>query len=266
MRRPLASKTDRARSVGLAALIHLGLGYALLTGLGVAPVPTRLAEPLTLLDIAEPPEPEPPAVPMLPESAPRPTERAADPEGAAAPPARLNTPTPVVAPPPVVRLPVPPPLPAASLAGTGTAPNPGAAPVDGPGTGRGGEGDGLGAGRFGNGTGGGGGGGVAEEAEYAWGDILNSDLPRGIDLGRTRSVSFRVLIGRDGRIRECRIARSSGIPILDDATCAAARRRLRYTPARDTAGRAVEGWSFGNFTWNYRPGADRWIDPVEVRD
>lgn len=266
MRRQLASNADRARSVGLAALIHLGIGYALLTGLGVTPGPAKLAEPLTLLDIDDLPEPEPPAAPMLPEPAPKPTERAADPEGAAAPPALKNTPTPVVAPPPVVRLPVPPPLPAAPIAGTGTAPNPGAAPVDGPGTGRGGEGDGLGAGRFGNGTGGGGSGGVAQEPEYVSGDILDRDAPRGLDLGRTRSVGFRLLIGRDGSIRDCRIARSSGLPVLDQATCAAARRRLRFRPAQDTSGRSVEGWSFGNFTWNYRPGADRWVDPVEVRD
>jgi protein TonB len=266
MRRRLASNTDRARSVSLAALIHVGLGYALLTGLGVTLAPTELAEPLTLLDIIQVPEPEPPAVPMLPEPAPKPTQRAADPEGAAAPPARLNTPTPVVAPPPVVRLPVPPPLPASPIAGTGSAPKPGAAPIDGPGTGRGGEGEGLGAGRFGNGTGGGGAGGVAQEPEYVSGDILNRDGPPGLDLGRTRSVGFRLLIGRDGDILDCRIARSSGLALLDQATCAAARRRLRYRPAQDAAGRPVQAWSYGNHTWNYRPGADRWVDPVEVRD
>lgn len=264
MRRQLVSPADRARSVGLAALIHVGIAYALLTGLGVTPTPAKLAEPLTLLDIDEK-DPEPPAAPMFPEAAPKPTERAKDPEGAAAPPALKNTPTPVVAPPPVVRLPVPPPLPAAPVPGTGTEPNPGAAPVDGPGTGRGGEGDGLGAGRFGDGTGGGGGGGVAQEPEYVSGDILNSDKPRGLDLGRTRFVRFRVLIGRNGRIQDCRILRASGIPLLDQATCDAARRRLRYSPARDTAGRPVEGWSYGEQTWNWAPGADRWVDPVEER-
>lgn len=264
MRRQLASPADRARSAALVILIHLGLAYALLTGLGVTPSPAELAEPLTVLDIKE--DPEPPTTPMLPETAPKPTERAKDPEGAAAPPALKNTPTPVVAPPPEVKLPVPPPLPASPLPGTGSAPNPGAAPIDGPGTGRGGEGDGLGAGRFGDGTGGGGGGGVAEEPSYVSGDIQLSDAPPGLNLGRTRFVAFRLLIGRDGSIRDCRIARSSGLAILDQATCAAARRRLRFRPARDTAGRPVEGWSFGDFTWRFRPGADRWVDPVEVRD
>ncbi|GAA4004519.1 energy transducer TonB [Sphingomonas humi] len=264
MRRQLASPADRARSIGLAALIHVALAYALLTGLGVTPSPAKLAEPLTLLDLKE--DPDPPATPMLPEAAPKPTERAKDPEGAAAPPALKNTPTPVVAPPPQVKLPIPPPLPASPLPGTGSAPNPGAAPVDGPGTGRGGEGDGLGAGRSGNGTGGGGGGGVAQGPDYVSGDILERDAPRGLELSRPRQVSFRLLIGRDGGILECRITRSSGIGALDGATCAAASRRLRFRPARDTAGRPVEAWTPGNFEWLPRQGADRWVDPVEVRD
>nr|WP_314446640.1 energy transducer TonB [uncultured Sphingomonas sp.] len=266
MRRHLATPADRARSVALAAAIHLALGYALLTGLGVTPAPAHLAEPLTLLDINDEPASEPPAVPMLPEPAPKPTERARDPEGAAAPPARLNTPTPVVAPPPEVKLPVPPPLPSSPIAGAGSAPNPGAAPVDGPGTGRGGEGDGLGAGRFGNGAGGGGGGGVAQGPDYVSGDILERDAPRGLELTRPRRVSFRLLIGRDGGILDCRITRSSGIGALDQATCASAVRRLRFRPARDTAGRPAEAWTPGNFEWLPRPGVDRWVDPVEVRD
>ncbi|GAA4027719.1 hypothetical protein GCM10022281_03040 [Sphingomonas rosea] len=266
MRRQIASRTDRARSVGLAALIHVALGWALLTGLGVTPVPKVLEQPLALIDLTDPPPPEPPAVPMTPEKAPKPTERAKDPEGAAAPPAKKNTPTEVVAPPPEVRLPVPPPLPAAPVAGTGTAPKAGAAPIDGPGTGRGGEGDGLGAGRFGDGTGGGGAGGVAAEPEYVAGDILERDAPRGLNLTRPLPVAFRLLIGRDGSVRDCRIARGSGIAALDQATCASAVRRLRWRPARDTAGRPVEAWVPSSFLWRPRPGADRWVDAQEVRD
>lgn len=265
MRRPLASPADRARSATLVALVHAGLAYALLTGLGVTSVPTVLKEPLALIDI-RPEEPEPPATPMLPEPAPKPTERAKDPEGAAAPPAKKNTPTEVVAPEPVVRLPVPPPLPAAPVAGTGSQPKAGAAPIDGPGTGRGGVGDGLGAGRFGNGTGGGGNGGVAEGPEYLSGDILDRDLPRGLELRRPMHIYFRLLIGRDGRPRDCRITRSSGIAVLDQATCSSALRRLRWAPARDRAGNPVEAWAPSDFEWLPRQGPDRWIDPVEVRD
>jgi protein TonB len=267
MRRQLATPADRARSIGLVALIHAALGYALLTGLGVTTVPAELAEPLTLLDISDEPQPEPPTVPMIPEAAPKPTERAKDPEGAAAPPALKNTPTPVVAPPPEVKLQVPPPLPAAPVAGTGTAPKAGAAPIDGPGTGRGGEGDGLGAGRFGGGTGGGGAGGVAEGPRFRSGSIDWRDVPPPVLAQAPRgTVRFRMLVAEDGRVRDCRVTGSSGFPGLDQATCAAAVRRLRWYPARDTAGRPIAAWVPGSNEWIPRPGADRWIDPVEVRD
>jgi len=263
-RRSLASPADRARSAAIVVAVHALLGYALLTGLGVTPVPSLPAEPLALIDLA--PVEEPPATPMLPEVAETPTERAKDPEGAAAPPALRNTPTPVVAPPPEVLLPIPPPIAASLLPGTGTAPNPGAAEVPGPGTGRGGEGSGLGAGLSGNGTGGGGGGGVATGPRHLSGDIEEGDAPRGLNLTQVANVGFRLLIGRGGRVEECRITRSSGIPALDSATCASAVRRLRWSPARDTAGRPVEAWVPGSNQWLPRAGADQWYDAEEVRD
>lgn len=266
MRRSFTTRSDRARSAGIVAALHAALGYALLTGLGVAPVPALPDEPLALIDLM-PPEPEPPAIPMTPEVAPRPTEAPRDPEGAAAPPALRNTPTPVVVPPPEVRLPVPDPLPASPIAGTGSAPNPGAAEVPGPGTGRGGEGDGLGSGRFGDGTGGGGGGGVAAAPRYRSGSIEWRDVPGRVLAQSPRgTVRFRMLIGTDGRVADCRITGSSGFPGLDQATCAAAIRRLRWVPARDTAGRAVAAWVPGSNEWIPRPGADQWYDAEEVRD
>lgn len=267
-RRPLATTQDRARSAAIVAAVHAALGYALLTGLGVTPAPSLREQPLTLIDLPdETPLPEPPATPMQPEVAPKPTERPKDPEGAAAPPALKNTPTPVVAPPPEVRLPVPPPIVASPVPGTGTAPSPGAAPVPGPGTGRGGVGEGLGAGRFGNGTGGGGGGGVASPPEYLRGSIEWRDVPPPVLAQQPRGiVRFRLLIGTRGEVRDCRITRSSGYPGLDAATCSAAIRRLRWAPARDTAGRPVEAWVPGSNEWIPRPGADRWVDPVEIRD
>jgi protein TonB len=83
--------------------------------------------------------------------------------------------------------------------------------------------------------------------------------PRGL-------VRFRILVGTDGRVRDCRVTRSSGFRGLDAATCSAAIRNLRWFPATDTAGRPVEAWIPGSNEWIPRPGADRWIDPVEVRD
>lgn len=265
MRHSLASGQDRARSALLVAAIHVALGYALLSGMGVAPSPAELKPPLALLDLTE--EPEPPAEPMQPEAAPKPTDKPKDPEGAAAPPALKNTPTEVVAPPPAVKLPIPPPLPAAPLPGTGAAANPGAAPIPGPGTGRGGVGDGLGSGQSGDGAGGGGGGGYANLAEYRSGQIDLRDVPPTI-LARNPQglVRFSLLIEPDGRASDCRITRSSGYRDLDRATCAAAVRRLRYFPARDRSGRPFASWAPGEQEWFMRPGQDRWIDPIEVRD
>ena len=81
--------------------------------------------------------------------------------------------------------------------------------------------------------------------------------------GKDRPV---LLIGRDGRVRDCRITRSSGIAALDGATCQSAARRLRWSPARDTSGGPVEAWVPGDFEWLPRQSADRWYDAEEVRD
>ena len=266
MRRPLHDRRDSARSAAIVGAIHVVLGWALLTGLGISPRPAVLDRPLVLIDLADEPDPSPPVVQMLPEPAPEPTQKPKDPEGAAAPPNVRNTPTEVVAPEPKVLLPVPPPLPAAPVAGQGTAPAAGAAPVPGPGTGRGGVGNGLGAGLSGNGTGGGGGGGVAEGPEYLSGEIGWRDVPPAVLAQRPRgTVGFRLLVGRDGRLHDCRVTRSSGNRGLDAATCTAALRRLRFAPARDTAGRPVDAWAPGENEWIPRaPPPDRWVDPVLV--
>lgn len=265
--RTLSDPRDRLRSATIVAAVHVALGYALLTGLGVEAIP-KLQEPLALIDLADdPPAPEP-AIAMLPEQAERATERPKDPEGAAAPPALRNSPTPVVAPVPEVRIPIPPPITTSPIAGEGSAPAAGAAPVPGPGSGRGGVGEGLGSSLYGSGTGGGGGGGLAREPEYLRGRVDWRDVPDGVLASRPGgTVGFDMLIGADGRVRDCRVIRSSGNRGLDAATCRSAIRRLRYAPARDRAGRAVAAWTSGQNEWipNALP-ADRWYDAEEVRD
>ncbi|HEX8389538.1 MAG TPA: energy transducer TonB, partial [Sphingomonas sp.] len=64
------------RSIALVAAIHLALGYALLTGLGVD-LPEAVEERLQVFDVIAPPEPPTPA----------PTARAPERQGEAAPPA-----------------------------------------------------------------------------------------------------------------------------------------------------------------------------------
>lgn len=249
MRRSLHDRRDSARSLAIVAVVHLALGWALLTGLGVTPVPAPLQAPLALIDLHDTPPP-PPVVQMMPEKAPKPTRKPKDPEGAAAPPNIRNTPTPVVAPKPVVVLPTPPPMPAAPVAGQGTAPAAGAAPVPGPGTGRGGVGNGLGSGLSGNGNGGGGGGGEEDGPEYLSGSIEWRDVPRELLAQRPHgTVGFRMRVDRFGRLSDCRVTQSSGNRGLDLATCAAAVRRLRFAPAHDRAGRAIDSWTDGENEW-----------------
>jgi TonB family protein len=54
-------------------------------------------------------------------------------------------------------------------------------------------------------------------------------------------VTASVTVDAAGRPQACRVTETSGHPRLDRATCALLRRRARFEPARDAAGRAVEG-------------------------
>jgi protein TonB len=264
--RALADRRDRWRSALIVGAIHLGLGYALLTGLGVTMEP-KIEDPLSLISLADDPPP-PPAEPMMPEQAAKRTERPKDPEGAAAPPALQNTPTPIVAPEPEVKLPPPPPIRAAPVPGQGTAPAAGAAPFPGPGTGRGGVGAGLGSGRFGDGTGGGGGGGRGIPAEWLRGAITPRDYPPTLVERRVEgTVHLRFVVARNGRVRDCRVTRSSGAPLLDATTCRLITQRFRYRPARDGAGQPVEEVILGDHAWQLGPPRpDQWYDAEEARD
>ncbi|MBV8687555.1 MAG: TonB family protein [Alphaproteobacteria bacterium] len=248
---------ERKEKIGSAAAVaglHLLLAWAFLTGLGYAPA---LAPPevLKLFDTSEPPPP-PKAVPAKPERRPVPRKaRPKDPEGSAAPANLRNTPTEIVAPPPEIRLPVPPPLPAAPAAGEGSAAASGAAPVPGPGTGAGGQGTGLGSGLSGDGTGGGGGGGGrGVHARQIAGSIGEEDYPRrAYEAHVSGTVLIRFVVTPDGRVGDCAVTRSSGSAELDQTTCRLIRRRFRYRPARDAAGRPVAETIAGRQVWEVGP-------------
>ncbi len=235
-------------SAAIVAGVHLLLGWALLTGLGVA-IPLPVPERLQLLPLSEPPPP-PPATPppsVRPETRPKPK----DPEGAAAPPALRATPTEIVAPKP--EIPLPPPIAAAPVAGTGAAPAAGAAPVPGPGTGAGGQGTGLGSGASGSGTGGGGGGG-GSPARWLRGSIDDGDYPRRAYEARVMGVVYIAFtVATDGRARDCRVTRSSGSRELDDTTCRLIEKRFRYRPARDASGRPIASTIRGEQAWEIGP-------------
>jgi protein TonB len=262
--RPAPGRRERIGSAAAVAALHALLGYAFLTGLGYAPLPS-LPDELKLFTPAEEPPPPPKAEPARPQPEKvRRKPRPKDPEGAASPANLRNTPTEIVAPPPEIRLPVPPPVPAAPVAGTGSAPAAGAAPVPGPGTGAGGVGNGLGSGGSGNGNGGGG-GGLAAPARLISGRIDNDDYPpRALEARVTGTVYMRFVVQPDGRATDCAVTRSSGSAELDRTTCRLIERRLRYRPARDSSGRPIASTVRGEQEWEIgpeRPPAD--VDPEE---
>lgn len=245
---------DRIRAAAPVAAIHVALAFVLLRGLQPGAAAER-DEALKLISLPPPKEPQPeltPPPPPPPAAGRAQPLRQADPrpEGAAAPPNLESRPTPVVAPEPLTRPPIQPPptVPSAPVAGAGFAPSAGAAPVRGPGTGGGGIGTGTGSGRSGGGAGGGGGGGgngagsgrVATMPRLLRGEFSWRDIPGQLqDSGFRGRVGLRFVIDIDGRPRGCRVSRSSGSRLMDQAACRALEQRFRFAPARDETGRPV---------------------------
>lgn len=241
---------DRIKSAIAVVAIHALLGWALLRGLGVELV-EPVADQMKLIDLS-PERPPPPAAPAEPDTAQADRARPNDAEGAAAPANLADSPTEVVAPPPEVQLPVPPPIIVAPVAAAGVAPAAGAAEIRGPGTGSGGAGSGLGSGERGSGTGGGG-GGRGTRARLIRGGIGPEDYPDTALAARAEGTTYiSFTVAPDGRVRDCAVTRSSGHRALDEVTCRLIRRRFRYRPALDGAGRPIaelvrgeQGWALG---------------------
>lgn len=245
-------RRDRIKSGIAVAAFHALLGYAFVTGLGFD-VTRSVGSELKLFDVADEVPPQP-ATPAPPEPARSEQAKPKDSEGAASPANLRDTPSPVVAPPPEVRIEVPSPVIAAPVAGAGNAASAGAAEVPGPGTGSGGEGNGLGSGAYGDGTGGGGhGGGIG--ARLIRGGIRGSDYPQAVG-----TVGLRFVVTPKGRVRDCRVTRSSGNRDLDSTTCRLIERRFRYRPARDWAGNPIAQVVRGEHVWEVGPEPP----PVEV--
>ena len=221
-----ASKSDRIKSAIAVAVFHALLGYAFVVGLGVDVV-AQAGETMKLFDVTEPPPPPPERI--VPDR--RPSEA---PEGEASPQNLRSKATPVVAPKPEVPLQVPPPIIAAPTPAQGAERSTGAAPVPGPGTGAGGGGTGTGSGGQGDGTG----GGLRQRARLIEGELSRRDYPPAARrAGIGGRVVVRIDVGTNGRVAACSIVQSSGNPDLDETSCRLIKRRYRYEPARDAAGR-----------------------------
>jgi periplasmic protein TonB len=207
--------TNRLVSVIIVILLHVFLGYALVTGLAYDAVKS-IKEKMTVVDVKEeeppeeeepPPEPEkqiePPVVsppPLVKTVTPPPTVRTVD----TPPPAAPIVPT---AAPPAPAAPPPPPPPVAKR------PNP--IPKGNPGN---------------------------------WANT--NDYPsRALQQEREGTTGFRVTVGPNGRVTECSITSSSGHPDLDQATCSNVQRRARFDPALDGNGQPTTGTYSNRVRW-----------------
>lgn len=65
----------------------------------------------------------------------------------------------------------------------------------------------------------------------------------------TGTATFRLGIGVNGGVDSCSITKSSGHAQLDDATCALVTRRAKFNPARNTKGKPSTGSYTGTVLW-----------------
>jgi hypothetical protein len=72
------------------------------------------------------------------------------------------------------------------------------------------------------------------------------DYPNVPSIGISR---FILTVSPTGQVTDCRVALDSGSPELDQAGCAAFRRRAEFEPALDSTGQPVQSYSFQWVRW-----------------
>ncbi|TMM48103.1 TonB family protein [Qipengyuania marisflavi] len=205
---------NRIVAIIIVALIHIALGYALITGLAYEAA-SKLVERVTTIDVEEPPPPEEPDEPPPP------------PEPDAAPPPPVAPPPPIriaPAPPPIrTQVTIPPPAPIQRIvppkpAPPAPAPAPPAPPA--PSKAR----------------------AASPKGQEGWAARIRDNYPRRAERDGTEgSVGVSITIGPDGRVSNCSVSSSSGSSELDSAACQGMTRYARYNPALNAAGDPIPG-------------------------
>ena len=207
--------SNRTAAIIIVALIHIALGYALVTGLAYNVI-KKAAEDLKTFDVVDEPPPPPEEPPPPPEQ----TEVPPPPQVVAPPPiVRTNT----VAP-PIISTPVAPP-PVITPVARPAPPAPPAPPKP-----------------------------VISQAARARANLTSlfstDDYPQSAIRNEEQgTTAVRLTIGTGGRVEGCDITSSSGSSALDQATCNIIRRRARYTPAKDQAGNPITGTDSARIRW-----------------
>lgn len=203
-------------AIVIVAIIHIALGYALITGLAYDAV-KKVVERVTTVDVSEPPPP--------PEEPPPPPPDNAPPPPPVAPPPPISI---AVTPPQIqtVNTP-PPPRPVFTQAAPVAAPAP-PAPVAPPPPKRANP--------------------VPKGNPGRW--VSNDDYPsRAIREEAQGTVRFSLTVGADGRVSDCTITGSSGNSTLDDTACRLLRQRARFDPKLDSEGNPTTGTWSSSFRW-----------------
>lgn len=205
---------NRIAAFVVVALLHVALGYALVSGLAYEGV-QQVIKKVTTVDIKkDEPKEEPPPPPKKADAAP---PIVAPPPKVnitnVSPPIEITQTIPPPSPPPLV---VAPPAPVAAVA----PPPPKFTPKQ-P-TPRGNPG--------------------------SW--ATTNDYPtRALREEREGTTGFRVTVGPDGRVTDCQVTSSSGSPDLDEAACANVKRRARFNPATDGEGQPTTGSYSNRVRW-----------------
>ena len=215
-------------------LMHLAALYGLARALAPQITAAVEGQVVSAFSITATPDPPPP-------------ENATEPDqGAQGDPGREAVSQPVTSPPPRRPLKQDKPLPQA--ASTGSASQSGAAAA-GDGTGAAGSGLGTGSGNSGNGRG----SGAATKPVHISGSIDNArDFPvppGGREARRGTQVIVRVIVGTDGRARDCVIIRASPDPDADCLTCRLVESRLGFRPAMNAGGNPVAAAFYWRQQW-----------------
>jgi protein TonB len=200
---------NRVTALIIVALIHVMLGYALVTGLAYEAA-KKVIQKVTTVDIKEEVKKEEPPPPPPKRDLPPPPIVAPPPKVNLAPPPMVTTvsePPPPAPPPPIVLAPPPPAAPRFTPKGAQPKGNPG-----------------------------------------NWA-TTNDYPSRALREEREGTTSFRVQVGPDGRVTDCQVTGSSGHADLDAATCENVRRRARFTPATDGEGNPTTGSYSNRVRW-----------------
>lgn len=198
---------SKVTSIVIVALIHVAIGYLLISGLAISAV-KKVVERVTTVDIEEPPPPEeepPPPPPDQPQAPPPPV----------APPPPISI---APAPPPIqTQATIPPPSPPAIRIPPPAPPAPPPAP---PSQAR----------------------GASTKNERRWAARIQDNYPaRALREEIEGTVGVRVTVTADGKATGCQVTASSGSPILDQAACQGMERYAQFNPALDAAGNPTTG-------------------------